>query len=115
MAFNFKRPYLATRVRSKRSEQRAADIFNGRRQPNSGAVNRFDLKGDVKSAHFLIEDKTTDKGSYSISLATWRTLSNHAWRNKRRPVLRVEFTGASPLYVIDEVTLLELLETFNPT
>jgi hypothetical protein len=95
---------------SKKSEQRAADIFGGRRQPNSGAVNRQDLKGDVKSKHFLIEDKTTTKESYALSQKTWRTLSDLAWKTARRPAMRLEIQN-TVLYLVDEQTMMDLLET----
>ena len=110
----FKRPNLATRFRSKKSENQASEIFSGRRQPNSGAVNRFDLKGDVKSKHFLVEDKTTDKASYTLKLDTWREISDQAWKTKRRPAMRLEFTGASALYIVDEQTMIDLLENYKP-
>lgn len=82
--------------------------MKGRVQPASGAINRFDLKGDVKSERFLIDDKTTHAGSFSVSLKLWRKLSNEAWKNRKRPAIRIEFSDGAPLYVVDEQTFIEL-------
>jgi len=97
--------HLSTRKRSLRSEKRAAKFFGGKVQPASGSINRFDLKGDVKSAEFLVEDKMTANQSYSIKVVTWRKLSNQAWRNNRKPCLRIEFADGPVLYVVDERTM----------
>ena len=102
-----------TKQRSKISEARAAKIFGGKVQPASGAINRFDLKADVKSANFLVDDKVTDNMSYSLQLATWRKLSDEAWKNRRRPAMRINFTQGEPVYLLDEITFLEMKEVWE--
>lgn len=104
----FSRRHTSTKRRSKFSERRAAAIIGGKVQPASGAINRFDLKGDVKSKHFLVDDKTTTLGSYSISVKLWRKLTREAFMNKRAPLVRVEFTDGPSLYIIDETTFMKL-------
>ena len=102
-----------TKSRSKKSERAASKIFKGRVQPNSGACDRARLKGDVVSDIFLVDDKTTDKESYSFKYATWKKLSNEAWAINKRPAMRIDFPEGSPLYVIDETTIKEMLEAYE--
>lgn len=107
------RQHLTTKARSRLSERRAAAIFGGKLQPASGAVKRHDLKGDVKSPHFTVEDKTTGAASYALSVATWRKISNEAWSQDRRPAMKIEFTDGPTLYVLDEATFIEMMEAFT--
>jgi hypothetical protein len=110
MSLTFKRSYLSTRKRSKRSEQSAAKVFGGRVQPNSGALPKASLKGDVKSNLFLVDDKFTDKMSYSLKVETWRKISDEAWRAHRRPAMRINFNDGDALIVLDEQSFMELKE-----
>ena len=107
--------YQTTKQRSKKSEAQAAVIFGGKVQPASGAINRFDLKADVKSERFLVDDKVTDNESYSLKLATWRTLSDQAWKNRRRPALRVNFTRGEAVIVLDETTFADMKAAWEKT
>ena len=100
----------STRFRSKASEKKAARVFGGRLQPNSGALKPVGLKGDVKSSRFLVDDKCTDKESFTLKRELWQKLSNQAWSNHLRPALRIDFAKGSPLYVLDEMTFKEMLE-----
>lgn len=105
------RRHLSTRGRSKFSERRAAATLQGRVQPASGALPQTHLKGDVITSKFLVDDKTTESASFSVKTALWQKLSREAFMNKRRPMLRLEFRKEDvTLYVIDEVTLYELLQ-----
>lgn len=99
---------LGNKDRSKRSEKRAAIFLGGKVQPASGAINRFDLKGDVKTERFLVDDKTTTLKSFSINFDTWKKLSGEAWMNKKRPLMRIESENHT-LYVMDEMTMEELI------
>ncbi len=107
------RKHLTTKARSKQSERRAAAIFGGRVQPASGAIRRADLKGDVKSPHFLVEDKTTGAASYALAVSTWRKIANEAWSTNRRPAMKVEFTDGPTLIVLDEATFREMMDRFT--
>ena len=106
------RKHLTTKARSKLSERRTAALFKGRTQPASGAVKRHDLKGDVKSAQFVVEDKTTGARSYALSVETWRKISNEAWSQNRRPAMKIEFTDGPTLVVLEESTFAEMMEAF---
>lgn len=51
--------------RARRSEEQAAKLGGGKRQPASGS--RWFAKGDVRANGFLLEDKFTDAESFSIT------------------------------------------------
>lgn len=114
MIFN-RKSYQTTRQRSTQSEREAARLMGGKVQPASGAINRFDLKADVKSVSFLVDDKVTDNLSYSLKYELWAKLSSQAWANRRRPCLRLNFTQGEPLYVVDETTFLEMKKAWEAT
>lgn len=98
---------LSTKARSKRSERRCAELVNGKVQPASGAIDRYDLKADVKSATLLIDDKTTARESFSVNLKLWRKLADEAYSNHKSPVMRIEFSNGPTVYVLDELLFLE--------
>jgi hypothetical protein len=106
------RPYYSQKIQSAKSELKAAVFTGGQVQPASGAVPRYDLKGDVKTPLFLIEDKSTNQQSFSIVTGTWRKLANQAWNNNRRPCLRINFLQGPTLYVLDETSFGEFLEIY---
>jgi hypothetical protein len=106
------RPYihLSTKARSKRSERRAANVLGGRVQPASGALPVAYLKGDVVTSRFMVDDKTTEKASFSVPTALWKKLSREAFMARKRPMFRLEFRKEQvTLYVVDEITMMELL------
>jgi hypothetical protein len=105
--------YLGNKFRSKRSEKRAARIFGGRVQPASGALPVAHLKADVKSRTFLVDDKTTESKSFSINIEVWRKLTKEAFVNRRKPCMRIEFSQSQPLYLIDEMTFVDMLEAYE--
>jgi hypothetical protein len=100
--------HLSKRKRSQRSEKSAARSLGGKVQPASGAIPAFNLKGDVKNARFLIDDKTTHAGSFAVNLKLFRKLSNEAWKNQKRPAIRIAFDNSAPLYVIEETEFKKL-------
>jgi hypothetical protein len=105
--------YFGNKKRSQVSERDLAEKLGGRVQPASGAINRMDLKADVKSADFLCDDKVCGGKSFSVSLKLWKKLMVEAWKNGKRPLMRLNFTEGEPLYLMDEVTMLELLDGFK--
>lgn len=100
---------LGNKKKSQISEKQAAQIFKGRVQPASGAIDRFDLKADVISDKFLVDDKVTNGKSFTLSSKLWTTLCGQAWMNRRKPVIRINFIGGQTAYVIDETTMQEIL------
>lgn len=102
------RKYLGNKKRSKHSERDLAEKLGGRVQIASGAINRFDLKADVVSEEFLCDDKVCGGKSFSITLKLWKKLSKEAWMNDKRPLMRINFVEGEPVFVMDELTFLEL-------
>jgi len=69
-------------------------------------------KSDVKSELFLLEDKFTDKQSFTLKVETLKKNQIEAIKNNRRPCLRVEFK-TNAYYILDELTFTELLNEFQ--
>lgn len=74
--------------RSKLQERSTANDINGRTQPGSG--NQWHSKGDVKSAHWLVECKTTQQSSFRITDLMWKVLRLNALREGKIPALQID-------------------------
>lgn len=98
------RPNMTKRQRSQISERELASRVGGRVQPASGALPVVGLKGDVVTSKFLIDDKVTAKGSFSVSLALWRKLRSQAFHTRKLPAISINFDGNLRLFVIDQTT-----------
>jgi hypothetical protein len=79
------------REKSQRSEKEAAAKFGGRPQIASGALRH--AKGDVKTPRYLIEDKVTDKKSYTLTKALWQKIKIEAFNRQRIPMFRTTIQG----------------------
>lgn len=69
-------------------EKNDAKSMGGKRVKASGSL--WWVPGDVKTDVFLIDSKCTDKKSYSVSLTTWRKLSDEALFSFRLPMLSLQ-------------------------
>lgn len=110
---NDPRPLIGDMIRarkkaSRKSENRAASNFGGRTQIASGALRH--AKGDVITPVYLIEDKITDKASYSLTLAVWRKIRLEAFRHQRTPMMRITISG-QVLCVLAEDDFLQKIKT----
>jgi len=96
----------------RKKEIRDAKDFKGKLTPRSGGY--FSFPGDVKTDTFLIESKTTNKKSYSITANTWRKLYSQALKSQRLPLLSVQLAKENIEVVIldknDFITILEDLQ-----
>jgi hypothetical protein len=79
--------------RAMRSEQQAAKQEGGKRQPASGSLRNSRLKGDVRANGFLIDDKFTDKKSFSVTMTDWQKLTQEAFALSLLPSQRVTLPG----------------------
>lgn len=68
----------ARKSKSELQEQRLGKLEGGERQVNSGRIWRW--KRDGKLREFLIEARTTDQGSYSISKKEWLAMRIDAYK-----------------------------------
>jgi hypothetical protein len=100
--------YFSTKARSSENEKKVARIFKGKLQPASGALPNTHLKGDVKSAKFLVDAKVTKHDSYSLNLALWDKLNREAWANNRHPAFCIEFGDGTKLVVVSSSTFEQL-------
>jgi hypothetical protein len=100
---------LGNKWRSKKSEKRCAVTHSGRVQPGSGCLPVAALKGDVKTSLFIIDDKTTNRGSFSLNFALFAKLRREAFMNDKLPMIRIESQNLN-LCVLEEKDLLSLLK-----
>lgn len=92
----------------KKKESKDAKDFKGSRQKASGSV--WNSPSDSTTAIFSIDSKSTEKGSYSISLATWNKLCEEAaWNQERIPLLSIEIRGLE-LCVLAKEDLLRIIK-----
>jgi len=81
--------------------------FNGKR--TSGSGSKWHSKGDVKTNVYLIEDKTTDKGTYAIGVKLWRKIYTEAILSQRIPLFSIKFNkDGTELIVISKSDFLSV-------
>jgi hypothetical protein len=85
--------------RSKKQEERTAERYNGSRNVMSGAG--WVRKNDVRTIDLLVENKFTDKKSYSIVSQEMVKLSRTAILEDRIPVLQVDLGGRSYVVLLE--------------
>ena len=71
-----------------KKEKKDAESFGGKRTPRSGGL--WFAKGDVRSNEYLIENKTTAKESFSVSVPLWEKIEKEALLSHRLPLLSLE-------------------------
>lgn len=105
--------HLTKKQRSLRSEKELAKQVNGRRQPASGALPVAALKGDVKTADFLFDDKVTQAKSYAIKTSDWEKLRKQAFQARRKPVMRINFDEGPTLFIVSQELFFNLTQNAN--
>lgn len=73
------------------SEKKLAKRIGAQEVPGSGAGR---VKGDLKKDDFLIEAKSTVKGSFSVRLDVLRKIASEAQLTDRNPAFAFTFTDA---------------------
>ena len=92
--------------RSKKQEERTAEKYHGSRNVMSGAG--WVRKNDVRTSDLLVENKFTDKKSYSIKSEDMVKLARTAILEDRVPVLQVDLGGRSYVVIL-EADFLEMV------
>lgn len=84
-------PFQKKSVKSQslRSEKRLAKRLGGFRTPASGAI----IKGDIRTAAYLIEQKDTSKSSFHLTTQILMKLCKEAYSAGKKPMLIVQFEG----------------------
>ncbi len=85
--------------RSKKQEERTAEKYKGSRNVMSGAG--WVRKNDVRTIDLLVENKFTDKKSYSIVSQEMVKLARTAIVEDRIPVLQVDLGGRSYVVLLE--------------
>ena len=71
----------------------------------------WSFPGDVKSDDFLIDSKTTDKKSFSITANMWEKLEGEALKSRRIPILSILLTNeGTELVCLDKNDFIEVLK-----
>ena len=86
--------------RSKKQEERTAEKYNGSRNVMSGAG--WVRKNDVRTIDLLIENKFTDKKSFSLKSEELVKLSRTAILEDRIPVLQIDLGGRSYVVLLED-------------
>lgn len=89
---------------SRESERRASRETRARLQPQSGALPF--AKGDLKDDINIIEDKITEKASYSLKKATLQKLNKEALQHRRAGVMRITIQDET-VYVLSKYAFIE--------
>ena len=93
--------------RSKKQEERTAEKYNGSRNVMSGAG--WVRKNDVRTIDLLVENKFTDKKSYSIVAQEMVKLARTAILEDRVPVLQIDLGGRSYVVILED-DFLEMIQ-----
>lgn len=93
--------------RSRAQEVRIAKDLTGNRVPGSGAVPGLD--GDVRSADWLVECKTTKHRSFSLTLKDWLKIRGEAGLSMRKPLMMLEIAGEE-FAVLSKEDFLQLIK-----
>ena len=93
--------------RSKKQEERTAEKYNGSRNVMSGAG--WVRKNDVRTIDLLVENKFTDKKSYSIVSQEMVKLARTAILEDRVPVLQIDLGGRSYVVILED-DFLEMIQ-----
>ena len=92
-----------------KKEKKDEKLFNGKRTRGSG--NQWSSKGDIQSEIFLIEDKSTDKHSFSVTAKLWEKIWEEAIQDGRIPLLSIQLNKDNKnLIVVDQRDFLELIK-----
>lgn len=88
------------------SEKRAVLLYKGRQQIASGALHHS--KGDVLTGRFLIEDKITERRSFSVTEELLLKARKEAYQHRRTALFRVT-VGKATYVTLHEEDFLALL------
>jgi hypothetical protein len=90
-------------------ERDDAEAFQGKRTKGSG--NQWANRGDIKSGIFLIEAKSTDKKSFSITQNLWKKIWEEAIQTQRIPILSIRLNkNDMDMVVLERRDFLELIK-----
>jgi hypothetical protein len=86
--------------RWQKKEHTDKSLFHGKLRPRSGGL--WFAPGDVSTEEFLIDCKTTDKKSYSITEKTWDKIHTEALKCRKLPCLSIQLSNGTEVVVLDK-------------
>lgn len=89
-------------------EQDTAASFGTKPITGSGRIPS--MKGDVKTANFLIENKQTDKESYILKKEIWEKITKEAEIDRKIPLMSLNIDGTI-LFVMSADAFLSLVDS----
>ena len=98
--------------RAKKQEERTAKKYDGSRNVMSGAG--WVRKNDVRTFDLLIENKFTDKKSFSIKSDEMVKLARTSILEDRVPVLQIDLGGRSYVVLLEDDFLM-MVQDENPS
>jgi hypothetical protein len=86
--------------RWQQKEKSDKTLFQGKSRPRSGGL--WFAPGDVSLSQFLIDSKTTEHKSYSITEQIWNKIYTEALKCRKLPCLSVQLGNGKEFVVIDK-------------
>jgi hypothetical protein len=83
-----------------KKENKDKSLFRGKLKPRSGGF--WFAPGDVSTEEFLIDCKTTDKKSYSITEDIWNKINTEALKCRKLPCLSIQLGTGIEVIVLDK-------------
>jgi len=83
-----------------RKERKDSSLFRGRTRPRSGGL--WFMPGDVTTEEFLIDCKTTDNKSFSITEQIWDKIRTEALKCRKLPCLSIQLGNGTEVVVLDK-------------
>jgi hypothetical protein len=86
--------------RWQRKENKDNVLFRGKKRPRSGGL--WFAPGDVSTEEFLIDCKTTEKKSFSITEQIWDKIHTEALKCRKMPCLSIQLGDGTEVVVLDK-------------
>jgi len=91
-----------------KKEKKDSSLFGGRVRPRSGGL--WFMPGDVRTEEFLIDCKTTDKNSFSVTSRMWKKIYSEALKCRKLPCLSVQLGDGTEVVVLDKNDFLSFFQ-----
>lgn len=86
--------------RWQKKETKDSVSFGGKRTPRSGGL--WFKPGDVTTEEFLIDCKSTEKKSFSITEQIWDKINTEALKCRKLPCLSIQLGNGVEVVVLDK-------------
>jgi hypothetical protein len=86
--------------RWQKKERKDKDLFQGKLRPRSGGL--WFAPGDVTTEEFLIDCKSTEHKSFSITESIWDKIHIEALKSRKLPCLSILLGDGTEVVVLDK-------------